>query len=308
MKNIPKIIFDTDIGCDCDDVIALCLLCAAHNRGECELAAVTCSLPYESAARCSAAILAEYGLESVPVYGMKGDAGSYYREGSDVYAAKVAERFAELADRGNYIDEDPVKGLRKLLASGDRFVIAATGPVYNIGRLLESKPDDVSPLDGVSLVAEKVELLALMYGNFSHLGTADAPIPEWNVKLDIPASKATAELSPVKTVILPFEAGLDMITGAENTAKYGDTRPSSYAFLCHGSANGRHSWDPATVLYAVYGASEWFDDGKGGKVSVNNEGGTDFVEDSDGNCYVLTLKQTKTEIASVIDRLIINER
>src|SRR5437016_13785496 len=36
-----KIIFDTDIGNDVDDVLALSVLHALHTRGECELLAVT---------------------------------------------------------------------------------------------------------------------------------------------------------------------------------------------------------------------------------------------------------------------------
>ena len=36
-----KIIFDTDIGCDCDDAAALALALELMNAGECELLAVT---------------------------------------------------------------------------------------------------------------------------------------------------------------------------------------------------------------------------------------------------------------------------
>ena len=308
-----NIIFDTDIACDCDDVIALCLLCAAHKRGECTFRAVTSSMPSKGAMMCTLSIIGEYGLDGIPAYNMTDPEKEYYpkHHDNDIYGIKTADKFYETyADKSQLIPENPVKALRRMLAVGDeKITLVATGPLYNIGRLLDSKADEVSPLDGVSLVREKVELLAVMGGNFENT-LKDYPeiFAEWNIKCDIKAAQTTVGKCPVKTVFLPFEAGYDMITGAENTAKYGDTRPSSYAFLCHGSANGRHSWDPATVLYAVYGASEWFDDGKGGKVSVNNEGGTDFVEDLGGNCFVLTLKQTKTEIASVIDRLIINER
>ena len=38
---MEKIILDTDMGCDCDDVGALALVCGAHKRGEAALLGVT---------------------------------------------------------------------------------------------------------------------------------------------------------------------------------------------------------------------------------------------------------------------------
>ena len=44
-----KIIFDTDVGNDVDDVLALAVLHAFESRGECELLAVTITKPDELA-------------------------------------------------------------------------------------------------------------------------------------------------------------------------------------------------------------------------------------------------------------------
>ena len=47
-KNPQKIIFDTDIGNDVDDVLALGMIHALQDRNECELLAVTITKDYSS--------------------------------------------------------------------------------------------------------------------------------------------------------------------------------------------------------------------------------------------------------------------
>jgi len=308
-----NIIFDTDIACDCDDVIALCLLCAAHKRGECKFLAVTSSMPSKGAMLCTLSIIGEYGLDGIPAYNMTDPEKEYYpkHHDTDVYGIKTADRFYEShADKSQLMPENPVKALRRMLADSDeKITLVATGPLYNIGRLLDSKADEVSPLDGVSLVREKVELLAVMGGNFENT-LKDYPeiFAEWNIRCDIKAAQTTVDKCPVKTVFLPFEAGYDMITGAENVKKYGEDRPSSYSFICHGSRNGRHSWDPATALYAIYGEYGCFEESPAGTISINDNGITSFAECENGLHHFLRLTKPKAEIAAIIDRLIINDR
>ena len=308
-----NIIFDTDIAGDCDDVIALCLLCAAHKRGECTLSAVTSSMPSKGAMMCTLCIIGEYGLCGIPAYNMTDPEKDYYpkHHEDDIYGIKTSDKFYEnYADKAQLVRENPVKALRRLLAeSNEKFTLAVTGPLYNIGRLLDSEADEISPLDGVSLVREKVELLAVMGGNFENtLKNYPEIFAEWNIKCDIKAAKTTVDKCPVKTVFLPFEAGYDMITGAENVKKYGEDRPSSYSFICHGSKNGRHSWDPATILYAVCGEYCCFEESPAGKISIDDNGITSFSECENGLHHFLRLKKSKEEIASIIDKLIENDR
>ena len=56
-----KIIFDTDIGGDCDDAGALAILHEAQNAGKAELLAVTLSTSSPYAAGCADAINRYYG-------------------------------------------------------------------------------------------------------------------------------------------------------------------------------------------------------------------------------------------------------
>ena len=62
-----KIIFDTDLGLDCDDVIALDLLLSAAKAGECDLIGVTYSYLCRDACGCIYEILRQHGFESVPM-------------------------------------------------------------------------------------------------------------------------------------------------------------------------------------------------------------------------------------------------
>ena len=48
-KKAKQLIFDTDIGMDCDDAAALGILLNAHKRGECEILAITASTGRECA-------------------------------------------------------------------------------------------------------------------------------------------------------------------------------------------------------------------------------------------------------------------
>ncbi len=64
--------------------------------------------------------------------------------------------------------EPAVTLLRRLLAhSSGKVVIVQTGFSTNLAALLDSKADAISPLDGLALAREKVELVVAMAGDFS---------------------------------------------------------------------------------------------------------------------------------------------
>src|ERR1035441_8317775 len=62
-----RIIFDTDIGNDVDDVLALSVLHAFQTRGECELLAVTITKPDELAGPFVDAVNTFYGRPNIPI-------------------------------------------------------------------------------------------------------------------------------------------------------------------------------------------------------------------------------------------------
>src|SRR6056297_3303565 len=61
------LIFDTDIGNDCDDVLALGMIHSLQSRGECELLAVTITKDHPLAAAFTDVVNTFYGRPDVPI-------------------------------------------------------------------------------------------------------------------------------------------------------------------------------------------------------------------------------------------------
>lgn len=310
---MKKIIFDTDLGGDCDDVMALDLLISADKAGECALTGVTYSADCRRSPACIYAILKYYGMERLPVG--RAPIPDSVGKGIDDYASLVADTFPS-EDAPTYESAwDAVKLLRKLLAENGRSTVVVTGYLTNIAALLKSGPDEYSPLDGAELVRSCVEEFAVMGGDFAHQDAVNPfpagidangdlrPVPEWNIREDIPAAQYVFDNSPVPVIVSPFGLGFNMMTGAPMTAKGKGKAPDSLAYIKHGCESGQHSWDPATALYGIYGAKPWFYRSAPGRVTVDGRGVTDFDTRAGGNARVLGCAMTREAIAADIDRL-----
>ncbi len=300
-------IFDTDAGADCDDIMALTYLTYAKRRGMIRLAAITHCLDTPYGVPAIRSFLRFFGEPVPPIGRMVGGAHI-----ADKYVQGMAEKFATGAD---YDETEPAaRVLRRALAeSNDGCVICAVGQFTNIAALLESEPDDISPLDGVALVQEKCRELVLMAAK---LRSTD---PEWNVKWDVPAARTAFDRCPVPITVLPSETGIDMITGKELVEKYGDTTPLTQSFIlfnskvccqsCDPMKSGRHSWDPATAVYAVEGVKDFLVKSERGCIEITDEGSTSFTPSPDGNVRVLwpntaggiSEQEAKDKMAAYID-------
>ena len=288
---LRKIIFDTDIGCDCDDVLALAYLLQAGNKNFCNLLGVTCSAIFPNAPVCVEAIAEQYNYHNLPVGMIHNHKPDYYKGCPDMYATKVAEKFAPEKIGKEYLEA--VQLIRELLIdSNEKVTIIITGPLTNIANLLKADAE---------LVRKKVAEFVSMGGCFSgeHKDRG-----EFNIACDVESVQDVVKLSPVPVVFLPYETGLDMITGAKMVARYGDTKPASYAYIEHGSANGRHSWDPATAVYAVRGIDPWYEKIGPGTVNFDDNGVSRFAESDKGLHYYLNRKLPKEVIAEEIDMVV----
>lgn len=303
---MKKIIFDTDLGGDCDDVMALDLLLACEKAGECELVGVTYSADAKNAVPCIHSILRRHGRGGIPIGRAPVDDSKPVR--SDVYATRVAEAFASPGTVSYDEAADAVALLRGLLAANESVTLCVTGFLTNIAALLLSQPDEISPLDGMTLVSEKVSEIAVMGCRFSHQNgiyadhgtTAD---PEWNIVCDIGAAQKVFGMCPVPLVICPFEVGYHMITGAGMVKRGGENDPDSLSYIVHGSINGRDSWDPATALYAVRGSFPYFTKTPG-NCMIKDDGTSYFTECGDGRHICLECALPQTHIACEIDRIV----
>lgn len=304
MEDVKKVIlFDTDIGDDCDDVMALDVLIAAHKAGECELAAVTYSERCPVAPGCARAILRYYGLE-IPVGSRPTEPGR-----GTTYAKAVFDAFPSLA-AGETLPA--VRVMRKVLAEHDKATFVVTGSLYNVAKLIESEPDDLSPLNGIDLMKEKLEEIALMGGNFSHQSGYRPPehtiLPdgtlarttEWNITLSLPESRLFFEKCPCPITASPFELGFRMLTGGPMVEAGQGKTPDSLSYIVHGSSKGRDSWDPTTAYYGLYGAAPLFYKTAPGTITVDEKGVTYFTP-GEGSHALLYPARPDEEIAAAID-------
>ncbi|MDD6799752.1 MAG: nucleoside hydrolase [Firmicutes bacterium] len=312
---MKKIIFDTDIGGDCDDVLALDVLMSCDRAKECKLLGVAYSAQLSHAIGCTYAIMERHGYGHLPISKAEHPKNMIDYTETRSYAYKIDVRFKNENTPDYDKCEYAVHMYRRLLAENENVTIVLTGWLTNLAALLKSEPDEFSPLSGVELVREKVDEVAMIAGNFSH-ETGYAPYPERvgedgaitpdkeaNINSDVPASKYVFENCPVPITVLPSETGYNIISGGPMCrAGYG-VSPDSLSFSMVNFEDGRHSWDPATALYGVFGNLPWFYRTNPGVVRVDDDGYTYFTSKKDGMHSILYCAMPKPEIAKEIDRI-----
>jgi len=272
-----RLIFDTDIGNDVDDVLALGIIHALQSRGHCELLAVTITKDNPLAAEFVDAINTFYGRGGIPI-GMT-RSGVTKDDGKFLPLARTQDegqpRYPHDLD-GTQVPS-AVTVLRQVLSrQPDQSVsIAQVGFSTNLAQLLASPPDDASALSGVELVRQKVRLLSIMAGGFQL--PADAPrMLEYNVVNDIPACQRLTREWPTPIVWSGFEIGVAVAYPAvsiERDYAYVTHHPVAEAYcLYEPPPHNRPTWDLTSVLYAVFPDRGYFDLSPPGQAIVEADG------------------------------------
>ena len=291
-----RLIFDTDMCGDCDDVLALGMIHALESRGACRLLAVTVSVDHELAAPFVEAVNTFYGRGRIPV-GVVGQGGVVEKS-----------RFLALADQrdegrlrfprtvaSDKSAPDATGLLRKALADqpDGSVVVVQVGFSTNLARLLDSKPDGHSPLSGIELVRKKCGLLSLMAGAFQPIQEKSG-YKEYNVVRDISAARALAARWPTPRVWSGFEIGIALPyphQSIERDFGYVAHHPVSEAYIRHNPPpHDRPTWDLTSVLQAVYPDRGYFDLSPPGTVSIEADGSNRFAPGPDGLDRYLVLK------------------
>ena len=293
---MKKIIFDTDLGGDCDDVGALAVLLNLAKAGKAEVLCVTYCIGNPWGAYLTRDMLDARGFANVPLGVLKEPEFM-----GEPFYERYSRAYCEAFDVAKTESEDAVRVLRRTLAEngGVRDItLIAVGPLRNIANLLASGPDDISSLSGKELVAQNVCLFATMLGRFDI-----ADYTEWNVKMDIPSARATVAQMPAPTLFCPFECGSHVLTGANNETQPEDHHVRfSYLKFSEGKSFLRQSWDPITV-YAAIECDNSLYTWRETHVSINESGYC--IEDGTAGMYVLTQKATDEEITATLDALMI---
>ena len=302
----PHYIFDTDLGGDIDDVLALEMLVNYHKAGEIVLDGVTLSKSNPLAVLFTDGYLRWHGLgDEIPVgwvYEGKSPEDYYYMIPT-LEAEYDGHSLLEPAPDVLETVPEGYKLMRKILdSSPDASVnVVSVGMYTNLQRLLESEPDEFSPLSGVELVRRKVAGLHLMGGVF-----AGDPFPETNVITDLEASKAVLGTWPGRITASGFEVGAALRyphESIENDFGEPGSHPLNVAYTHWGAMPyDRPSWDLTSVFEAVDGCAGIFEYSPYGTISVDDAGFVSFEASENGKHRYLILPQGKT--AEAMDAIV----
>ena len=316
-----KVIFDTDMGSDIDDALALLVLLDYHKAGKIDLAGITISKDNAYSSIYTDVVNNFYGYKNIPIAvvreGIGKDDGCYTRASTDLKDSCGRYVFSRNIDATCNLEE-AVHFLRRTLASlpeGEKATLVVVGFATNLARLLESGPDNISPLDGTSLVKEKVDFISMMAANFdkASLENPQDSRPEWNVLMDPRSAKTVFERCPVDIVFSGFEVGKAVRFPHDKIDEvlYGNpTNPVKISYDAHARTadkkTGRHNrpcWDLTSALYAADPDCKFFELSERGKVSlVNNKGSNSFTPDKSGRDRYLILKPEN--IQALTDKLV----
>ena len=202
-----RLIFDTDMGNDIDDALALGVIHALESRGECQLLAVTITKDNEYSAPFVDLVNNFYGRGQIRV--------GVVRDGKTPEDSRYIRETSQARNNGEYryphnlrSGKDALEAvglMREVLARqpDQSVVMVVVGLSTNIARLLESGPDEHSALTGEALVARKCRLLSIMAGMYSMNNNHK----EYNVVTDLPSARRVCAAWPTPIVASGFEIG-----------------------------------------------------------------------------------------------------
>lgn len=305
----PKIIFDTDIGGDADDLGALSMLHNYIKSGDCELLAIMSWTTNKYAVPAIDAINRYYLHPNIPI-GTRKDGTSTSEEN---YNKVIADNFSHKLTYNNVPDATDL--YREILASNaDKSVtIITVGPLLNIQRLIQSKPDKHSSLTGAELISKKVKEFVIMGGHFPKGEN------EWNFNGDMPGvTKFVIENLETPIVFSGFELGVQIKTGAvfneidKDTPLYkGFLYFSEHAPWIKAGFKGvildNSTFDQTAVLYVVEGGvGEYWKLIIDGYCEVDENGDNRWKKEKDTNHSYLKLKESPEKMAKIIEAIMLN--
>jgi inosine-uridine nucleoside N-ribohydrolase len=274
------LIFDTDIGNDVDDALALAIIHSLESRAEAKLLAVTITKDNRFAAPYISIVNSFYGRPTVPI-------GMVRNGKTPQDAAMIRVPVERKKADGSFVyprlaapAPDALDVLRHALtaAADNSVVIVQVGFSTNLARLLASDPE---------LIRRKVRLLSTMFGHFP------TGQPEFNVKTDIPAAQKLCEDWPTPIVFSGFEIGQALLfpaTSIEHDFAWAADHPVVDAYRNYMKMPyDRQTWDLTSVLYAVRPDAGYFKLSAPGRVSVDDKGQTNFTEAPGGRHRYLIL-------------------
>lgn len=299
-----RVIFDSDMSSDCDDVASLAVLHALADEGKAKILAVGASDRNRWAPLCMDAINTYYGHPEIPIGAVKDR--KVWNTGTK-YAKQVAERYPRSRDWESAADAPDVIDVyrRTLTDQPDASVVfISVGTLANASNLLKSGPDKYSDLTGKELVEKKVRHWVCMGGAF---------MDKWKDKKEANIYMAAAHARhalanwPTKISFMSYGVGRQIKTGP-GLKEAPENHVCRYAYEVAVDLKPHTSFDQAAVLYAVEAmnggaASDYWDMAEWGRAVVHEDRTTSFKKDPDGMHRYTTANRNIDKAEQHIERL-----
>lgn len=278
-----NLIFDTDMGNDIDDTLALAMIHSFVSLNEARLLAVTSTKDNPLSAPAVDVIDTFYGRPQIPIGAVR---GGKTPEDSPILSVPLNAKtlsgtplYPRRLKKGTDAAE-AVELLRRVLREqpDGSVTLVQVGFSTNLARLLESDE---------ALVRAKVKLMVAMAGNFA------GGKPEYNVYTDVPAARRVFQNWPTPAVLSGFEVGEKVLypaTSIERDYRYVDHHPVADAYRAYQKMPyDRPTWDLTATYYAVHPETPYFKLSEPGTVAVDDRGNTKFTAAANGHMRFLTL-------------------
>ncbi|MDF1739069.1 MAG: nucleoside hydrolase [Verrucomicrobiales bacterium] len=279
MSKALNVIFDTDMGNDTDDAMALAMLHTLQSRGLVNLLGITSTKDDPRSAAYLDAFNTFYGRPQIPIGTVRNGVNPEMKD-----FLKFAAEYPHDLKSGQDA-ERAMPFLRKLLvAQPDQSVtLIQVGFFTNFARLLETEGDDISPLTGMELVKQKVIGLHMMAGAFQTVHYNNR-YREYNVTKHLEPAKQLTANWPTPIFWSGFEIGYAAPYPWQSIDEDFESfdrhiLKDSYIAYAPEIPHDRPSWDLTSVLYAVYPDRGYFDLSSKGTVNMHEDGMTFFRPD-----------------------------
>lgn len=304
-KEPVKIIFDSDMGPDFDDVGAITILHALASKGECEILATMASDGYPYIASTLEVFNRYFKKPSIPI-GVPGPDAPKFSCPNHWNDSLTVKYLPKQKTNKDYPLASDV--YRKVLASqpDGSVVIVTVGFLSNLETLLKSGPDQISKLSGKELLAKKVKKWVAMAGGFPEGN-------EFNVNQHPKASEYVIKNWPTPILFSGFEIGVKIMTGNKVATKGSQNSPVHWAYkYClsnyeNRQSINRNSWDHTAVLCAVRNPEDYFYVISKGTFVCNADGSNTWNADQNSNHSFLVHKYPYQKIADILDDLMLYE-
>ncbi|MDR2040487.1 MAG: nucleoside hydrolase [Bacteroidales bacterium] len=283
--HIP-VIFETDMGNDIDDALALDLLYKAMDDGLVDIIGISNHKQSDYATTFIDIMNTWYGYPDIPIAlaakPVPNNHAADYTEAICKMMLDDKEAFARTKKEKDI--EESVNMYRRLLSAqpDHSVVLVSVGFSTSLALLLDSKADQYSKLSGKELVAQKIKLTSVMGGSFGEKKRA-----EFNIENDIPAAQKFFAEWPTPIVLSPFEAGVMVqfpSTVIENDFGWTALHPVVEGYKAYRPMPyNRATWDLTSVLYVLHPDTDMFTRTEQGTIHVDEKGYTYFTPKENGN-------------------------